>query len=791
MGEGNKFYPEHLPQGTRIFLFVCSLVFVFGFLAFVAWFRIVDVYQKHFFDSGWLIAGYNGTRIIFIGYLFWVLYATGCIVLDLLRARTDALPILERIVVASCVGTAIWHLLALIIGLCGLLYWQLAAALTFFILVLSMRPFQIFLLATWSRIRYRSRLVLDAKNAAHLMCIAILVFSAAVLLITRGLYPGGGHDYYTHYFYYYHDVIANHGISPNDVWYHYYYSKGAGLFFWAILLTDPQAPELVSFCLVVIASIGLAAVASRVAPDSDWAPAAAGLYLLFYIVSLAGPPYSNAGPGGEFQKLHELTSSSVVLVVCFACLASIGTKECRWIYLVAAISTTITASILTPAIGVLLVIVFAGATFLSALRRGHAAASFYFALSVSASLFVGITLVQNYLVTGLVSDQMIELTWRWANVERLNDWGVVAMVVLTAWIRHNYAESIVPLGLPTLKLVADYVRWSALWPLLVTGIFAGLWTCQRRQNPAPNSMRVFFISAAFSIAFAALAIFFGRSQTFSFFRLGTFFFPLLVLAGLSGCASLRNDLATRQLQRSLLSLAPIAFLIGLPVLWSFNYDWSRMALASTRYAIKFLVGDFSLAEAYSHQARRDGAAYGAIHPGTLEAARHAGFGVRIWSMHIHSYCMAPECRIESVVSFKMSRHYNDILNGAPDKAEALLKKEGLNFFLVSKDLVLVDALPYSSLFSPQNIAKYLAVRWTDGKTYLLTWPDATTEPIPPDFIDFYRQKVEADRRSVFNFDKAVPQLGQMMSLFEQSPHPWKPIQFPWKITNTAKSGQPL
>jgi hypothetical protein len=216
-----------------------------------------------------------------------------------------------------------------------------------------------------------------------------------------------------------------------------------------------------------------------------------------------------------------------------------------------------------------------------------------------------------------------------------------------------------------------------------------------------------------------------------------------------------------------------------------------MALASTRYAIKFLVGDFSLAEAYSHQARRDGAAYGAIHPGTLEAARHAGFGVRIWSMHIHSYCMAPECRIESVVSFKMSRHYNDILNGAPDKAEALLKKEGLNFFLVSKDLVLVDALPYSSLFSPQNIAKYLAVRWTDGKTYLLTWPDATTEPIPPDFIDFYRQKVEADRRSVFNFDKAVPQLGQMMSLFEQSPHPWKPIQFPWKITNTAKSGQPL
>ena len=69
------------------------------------------------------------------------------------------------------------------------------------------------------------------------------------MLLRRGLFPGGSGDYYTHYFYYYLEVLKNHGLAPNDVWYHYYYSKGSGLVFLGMLLTDPEAPRAHDFSL--------------------------------------------------------------------------------------------------------------------------------------------------------------------------------------------------------------------------------------------------------------------------------------------------------------------------------------------------------------------------------------------------------------------------------------------------------------------------------------------------------------------------------------------------------------
>jgi hypothetical protein len=792
MDEGDRLPPADPQLGSGIFNSICTFSFPFGFFVLVSWFRVADVYHKHFFDSGWLVAGYNIARIIFIGYLFWLIYATGCIALDRFgnRRRVSTLTTLERIIISGCIGAGIWHVLLLILGVTGLLYWQLMAALALVVLLLSASMFKVFLLGTRTRFRCCLAIPTDANSFTRSLCILLLVSVAVVLLITRGLYPGGGHDYYTHYFYYYHDVVARHTLAPNDVWYHYYYSKGAGLFFFAILLTDPQSPELVTFCFVVLASVGIAAVAVRAAPDTAWPPAAAALYLLFYIVPLAGPPYLNAGPGGEFQKLHELTSACIILAICIACLDGTRTKEGRWSYLTAATSIAITATILTPAVGVLLGIAFMGAAVLMALRKEYASAFFYLVLSLSGYFSGGFTLIQNYLTTGLASDQMIDLMWRWANIERLNTWGVVPMVLITAWIRHNYNESAVPLGLPTVQLLGDYIRWSAIWPFLLSGTVAGIYAqyrLRRHSFTSYSSVRVFLISGGLSACFVVLAILFGRSQIFSFFRLSSFFFPLVVIVSLSGWASLTNSLPTRWTHHSPFPFVPIIVLIGLPILWIPTYDWVGQISAVTRYSAKFLIGDFSLATAYSHQAKRDAVTYGAIHPGALEAARQVGFGVPIWSMHIHTYCMVPECRIESVVSFKMSRHYNDILNGAPDKAAALLKKEGLNYFLISKDLPLVDLLPYSNLFSPDNIAKHLAVRWTDGTTYLLTWPDETTRPIPPELSDFYRQMVEAGKQGGFNFDQFIPQLGEAMNVLEQSPHPWKPIQLPWRSTEGITS----
>ena len=60
--------------------------------------------------------------------------------------------------------------------------------------------------------------------------------------------------------------------------------------------------------------------------------------------------------------------------------------------------------------------------------------------------------------------------------------------------------------------------------------------------------------------------------------------------------------------------------------------------------------------------------------------------------------------------------------GSAEEARELLQRAGINYFLFSSELIITDPLPLSSLFSPDNIALNLALRWTDGTTSLLTWP---------------------------------------------------------------------
>ena len=152
--------------------------------------------------------------------------------------------------------------------------------------------------------RYFSRLqAAERHDRIMAACIAV---AAALLLVIKGLYPGGGHDYYTHYFYYYQSVIKHGGIWPNEVWYHYYYSKGLGLYFLGMLLTDPLAPQLVTSCFMAVAAAAfyLAAVILR---RQQIGRRQASFYSSVFIVFT---PY-----WGEFEKQHEFNTALIVGVI--------------------------------------------------------------------------------------------------------------------------------------------------------------------------------------------------------------------------------------------------------------------------------------------------------------------------------------------------------------------------------------------------------------------------------------------------------------------------------------------
>ena len=296
----------------------------------------------------------------------------------------------------------------------------------------------------------------------------LIAVVAAWLLLRRGLYPGGGSDYFSHYFYYYLAVLKNHSLAPNDVWYHYYYEKGSGLVFLGMLLTDPEAPALTTFPCVIFAAVAIATLAARLAPGSLWPAAGALIYLLYYLLSF------NDNGGNEFQKNHEEITALVVLTAWALCMERCAPPRP---FRVMAASSAIAAAIVTQAIGALLSVYVGLFCAWSAVQRRWRDMWAYGVIAAAIGGVVLAVFVLSYLQTGLASDQPIDLMLRFADVERLDRWGVIPQVIAVAWIRDNYRALVPPFGWEVLGELARFMRLRGLWPFLLGPIIAAIIIC--------------------------------------------------------------------------------------------------------------------------------------------------------------------------------------------------------------------------------------------------------------------------------------------------------------------------
>jgi len=260
---------------------------------------------------------------------------------------------------------------------------------------------------------------------------------------------------------------------------------------------------------------------------------------------------------------------------------------------------------------------------------------------------------------------------------------------------------------------------------------------------------------ALLLFFIVIALLVGRAQSISFERLSTFFVPLLVLFVIACTAWLLNGKLQSRGDPWMWTVLPAVLLVAVLGAWQGKDHWSRRLPAETANSLRFLSGRFSLADAYTHAT--SGYPFGAINPEALKAARQVPYGTPIWSTNVDSYCMAPGCLIEDVISFKMSGRLDDILGGDPELAKQRLQEAGLNYFLFMKDYRILDLLPYSRLFAPDTIGRYLGVKWSDDSTFLLTWTGPDTTPIGPDFLEAYtRLRATPDALQWFKFDELAP-----------------------------------
>ena len=735
-----------------------------------------------FSKSGPLIFLYNICRLLMIGFVAWIVYATGTFTLTaLVPAKTmqEFWPG-ERAVLGFATGFGVWQVLMLVLGVLGFFYQSTMVIVCLAVLAASARHF----LQVIRGERNSVGLAVARRGRGDASTIGNFLIAIAVIwLLARGLYPGGGGDYYTHYFYYYLDVLRNHGLSPNDVWYHYYYSKGDGLTYLAMLLTDPEAPVLVSFCTVLFSALALGTLCNRMAPRSLWPALGIVLYIATFVVTTTG--YSVGS--GEFQKTHQELATLILMFACMVSLSMIRPDAWALPCLIGAISVAIGATILTQSAGVLIGFV-SGLMFVWMLGAGKVRQSFGFAalVVVCVGAVGGIGLL-NYYATGLFTDQALDLMWHFANVDRLDRWGVLPDLLLIAWERDNYEALAPTYGISSsLQQLQTFLHFDLLRGLTFSGFFALLLAFVANRSASsrsePGAARPTFVVLTIMLGgFIAISIVAGHVQSVTYMRFSLFFVPLVILFVVCCWALLLAELGDDWRPR-LLQIAVPAVLLVL-VLYS-QRQFYRFLTEESKDGFQFVIGKYSLAEAYSRQ--QGGLAFGGINPAVFAAWRHVPLGARIWSTNVDGYCMVPGCRIESCNSFKLPYRIIEILNGTPAEAREILQQNGLNYFIFSRNSVIIDVLPYSHLFDPANIADNLAVKWTDGRTYLLTWKGPDTTPLDPTFMHSYteRRNNASTEHLWFKYREAVPAITAEMAALRSTPRPWRPIPFLWRDANS-------
>ena len=757
---------------------VLPVVLLLGSFAFVVWwFDYIDYYHRHFFDTGIIVLADNLVRIVFVGLFSWLIYAPGAWVIALLSSASEraVLSRAERAVFGFGIGVGIWHIVVLTIGVLNLYYRNAIVGLCALVLLASAKSFSEAFTIGWRTLAEQWALFRQHRASAPAVGAVVVVFFTAWLFFRHGLFPGGDGDYYTHYFYYYLAVLKSHGLSPNDVWYHYYYSKGDGLFFLGMLLSDPQAVPLTSYVCVLFATIAIWTLTTRMASGSLWPTASALVYLLFHLfgTNLLGRSE------GEFEKNHETVAALVVLFSWALCMEYFApSRLCR----IMAAASAIAASIVTQAIGVLLGFFTGILCAVEMLRRRWRDMWGYALVAASIVLSVLVVFFISYETTGMASDQPLGLMLRFADLSKLDRWGVLPQLIAVAWIRHNYEITAPPFGLKTAyEDLIYFLRLGILWPFLAgplvaaaaMGISSAL--AKTRLEPPRNPVAASFAAFAFRrigglvLFLAAISLAVGHVQRLSFMRLSSFFVPLLILLAVAGSVRVIEAPNWRHRETWVQTALPIALLIAFFIVWKPQDHFKRL-VRDTPHTVQYAVGYISLAQAYTYTYPTGGSPYGGIHPGTLAAAQQLSPDTPIWSTNIESNCMAPGCLIESVISFKMSGRLDDILGGTPDLAKQRLQEAGLNYFLFRKDKMILDLLPYSRLFAPDVIDQYLGIRWTDGTTYLLTWIGPETKPIQSDFLGSYvSRRAEADKQGWFRFSDLAPQIVTLTPQLRSAP----------------------
>ena len=300
---------------------------------------------------------------------------------------------------------------------------------------------------------------LRASSIAYRALTLLLALIALAFALTRGIYPLGGHDYYSHYFPYLTEVLRQQSLQPNEVWQHFYVSKGLTLYFFAMILTDPLAPALVTTALVGMGS-WIVVVLLRRATASKFLPLAGGmLFIIFFVIG-----------NDDLEKQHDVTAFLLLGAVWISIRLLSDSVSNRRLWIVALHCAVAVAILITLPLGGLVGLYMAGFAVFHALRRQWTHAIIAVGVCVTAAVCILSVATINYAYTGLPYDQGMLYFWSYADLNKILKWQMLSEVTMTVGTFASIVSAEQPLSWKLAGIFADYLRFTLWWPLAAAAL---------------------------------------------------------------------------------------------------------------------------------------------------------------------------------------------------------------------------------------------------------------------------------------------------------------------------------
>jgi hypothetical protein len=452
------------------------------------------------------------------------------------------------------------------------------------------------------------------------------------------------------------------------------------------------------------------------------------------------------GGWGDLEKLHEISAIFIFGLV-WAALAIATAQKRTPLWLVVSASCVAAIAVVTTALTVFVGLFLILMCVVMLIAGRNRSALEFVGLAAWAGVCLLCILLINYAETGIFLDQLIPQTWQFIDLSKVYRLGITFEVYKMHNALTGLVANSVPLTWDVLPILVGDLRLDIWWPILAAGVPLLLARALVREHRTSQPRDLAWIVLA---TFAATIIVFvlvggGRSQVISFYRLTTFSYgPMLCVTLLAFAAVMPRQFPkpAEGLRASIVSgFALVA--------------WSLVAILASRaelaqatranfpmvmsHVLNFAAGEYSIEDAYRNQSGWAGRLpWGAIYPPLMEARDKVGHTTPIWSFHVHTYCVQWDCNVRAAQSYIFSPVWTTVYFGTPQEAREALQREGFSYFFYSHALGVYDPLPKAPLFLPDQIAENLAIAWTDGTNYLLTWPGPDTQPLDEAFVQEYR-----------------------------------------------------